>query len=391
MSTFTNYKDLIEEGDLVLIWISRDNIKPLVIDSTQTFNTRYGSFPHKDMIGKPYGSQIFIRTKGVKKKAAFIHVFQPTPELWTLSLPHRTQIVYTPDSSYIMQRMNCNPETVVIEAGTGSGSFSHTFARTVSKLYTYEFHEVRYEQAREEFARHGLLDENVVITHRDVCQDGFEIKRDQTTSYQFSDDDVEAEVVSIRADVVFLDLPAPWEAIPHLDAVIDTERLVQICCFSPCIEQVDKTIEVLEANGWGNIEMVEVQGRQYESRRQMVRTLDEAIGRLKDVKRRKMEGIEKRKRQLEVAVATAAVTDTSDTSSTAANSETSTPEPWTEKTKYNPFGKGSRVKEGDENYGWKQVTKVESEVKSHTSYLTFASKIMNIKKYKEPEPSSSTQ
>ena len=104
MSAFSEYRDVIKEGELVLVWISRDNIKPIKVDSNETFNTRYGSFPHKLMIGKPYGSQIAIRTKG-SNKFAFIHVLQPTPELWTLSLPHRTQIVYTPDSSYIMERL----------------------------------------------------------------------------------------------------------------------------------------------------------------------------------------------------------------------------------------------------------------------------------------------
>ena len=101
MSCFSEYKDLIQEGDQALAWISRNNIKPITIEADGVFNTRYGSFPHSDMIGKPYGSQIAIRTKSLNK-FAFIHILQPTPELWTLSLPHRTQIVYTPDSSYIM-------------------------------------------------------------------------------------------------------------------------------------------------------------------------------------------------------------------------------------------------------------------------------------------------
>lgn len=36
-------------------------------------------------------------------------------------------------------------------AGTGSGSFSHSAARTIGKtgrLYSYEFHEDRFKQAR---------------------------------------------------------------------------------------------------------------------------------------------------------------------------------------------------------------------------------------------------
>ncbi|OXB40964.1 uncharacterized protein HLK63_L09691 [Nakaseomyces glabratus] len=362
VEVFDKYKDLIQEGDLALIWISRDNIKPVTINANETFNTRYGSFPHKDMIGKPYGSQIAIRTK-VAKKFAFVHVMQPSPELWTLSLPHRTQIVYTPDSSYIMQRLNCSPNSRVIEAGTGSGSFSHAFARSVGQLYSYEFHPVRYEQATEEFKEHGLLDKNTIITHRDVCKDGFTIKKTDETSYQFKADE---EQLQIKADVIFLDLPAPWEAIPHIDSVIDNDEKVGLCCFSPCIEQVDKTLEVLEKHGWFNVEMVEIQGRQYESRRQMVRSLDDALERLSDIKKRKLAMVERRQKaeeELEKKI--------------EANEKNlpELPPKSIEKSKFNPFGKGYRVKEGDANFQWKEVTKVESEIKSHTSYLTFAYKI----------------
>ncbi|CCF59211.1 hypothetical protein KAFR_0G01770 [Kazachstania africana CBS 2517] len=367
MSYFTEYKDVIQEGDLALIWISRDNIKPITIDVTATFNTRYGSFPHKDMIGKKYGSQIAIRTK-TNKKFAFIHVLQPTPELWTLSLPHRTQIVYTPDSSYIMQRLNCGPSSTVIEAGTGSGSFSHAFARSVKQLYTFEFHPVRYEQALKEFKDHGLLEENVIITQRDVCANGFTIKKGDLTSVTFSDTE---ESVDIGANAIFLDLPSPWDAIPHLDEVISHNEKVGLCCFSPCIEQVDKTLEVLEKFGWTNVEMVEIQGKQYESRRQMVRTLDDAMERLKDIKKRKLEGVERRKRQLEN------LENDDGNIEDEEEKKILEPQPLTEKTKYNPFGKGSRIREGDSNYEWKQVTKMETEVKSHTSYLTFAFKTMN--------------
>ncbi|CEP64985.1 tRNA 1-methyladenosine methyltransferase subunit GCD14 LALA0_S15e01860g [Lachancea lanzarotensis] len=363
MSQFSEYKDLIQAGDLALAWISRDNIKPVRITPGATFNTRYGSFPHDDMIGKPFGSQIAVRTRG-SNKFGFIHVLQPTPELWTLSLPHRTQIVYTPDSSYIMQRLQCSPHSRVIEAGTGSGSFTHAFARSAGFVFSYEFHEVRYGQAKQEFEDHGLLrDGNLAITHRDVCQDGFAIgKNDTTTFFENLQSDDGVSPAKIDANVVFLDLPAPWTAIPHLEEVISQDSKVSVCCFSPCIEQVDKTVEMLEKHGWVDIEMVEIQGKQYESRRQMVRHLDHALQRLRDVRERKQIGLERRKRMFNKLISD--------------QEEPYEERPETPKTEYNPFGKGSRVKEGDTGFKWKEVSKVESEIKSHTSYLTFASKIV---------------
>lgn len=44
-------------------------------------------------------------------------MLRPTPELWTLALPHRTQILYHPDISYITMWLAIKPGSVVIEAG----------------------------------------------------------------------------------------------------------------------------------------------------------------------------------------------------------------------------------------------------------------------------------
>lgn len=166
------------------------------------------------MLGKKFGSQI-----PSKARTGFIYLLHPTPELWTLALPHRTQILYAPDISYIVGKLRVGPGSKIIEAGTGSGSFTHSFARTVGaagKVYTFEFHERRCETARTEFDAHGLLrcgDEEIVrLTHRDVCKAGFALSDTQYT-----------------ADAVFLDLPAPWEAVPHLTPFL--EGTMRLCCF----------------------------------------------------------------------------------------------------------------------------------------------------------------
>ena len=333
---FIDRKKYIAEGDLVLVYVSRTIIKPIYVKSGENFNTRFGSFPHDTMIGLEFGSQITT-----PKDRGFVYLLQPTPELWTMSLPHRTQIVYTPDSSYILQRLDVRVGSKVIEAGTGSGSFTHAFARTVNsegKLFSFEFHESRYEQARDEFLMHGLV--NTTITHRDVCTNGFDI-----------------ENISLDADAIFLDLPSPWEAIPHLKSVIATDRRVGICCFSPCFEQVVKTVESLQKEGWSGIELTETQGRLYESHKAMKREVDDAVKRLKFVKEKQREGLALIK--------------------TGKRPRKDEDEALTKERDYgfNPFGKGKRIIEGDEEFEWFNVTRLEAEVKTHTSYLVFATKM----------------
>ncbi|THH10814.1 hypothetical protein EW146_g8257 [Bondarzewia mesenterica] len=216
-------------------------VQSLVVTPGKEFNSKYGNYRHSDLVGLPYGSKVGSRTaKG------FIHVLRPTPELWTLALPHRTQILYVADIAFITSWLNIRPGSLVIEAGTGSGSFSHSVARTVGpsgKLWSYEFHEARANKAREEFIRHGMSD-IVTLAHRNVCKDGFTI--------------VDA------ADSVFLDLPAPWEAVEHAKKALRRDCITRICCFSPCIEQVLRTVSALNDAGFTDITMYETLLRPHE-------------------------------------------------------------------------------------------------------------------------------
>jgi tRNA (adenine57-N1/adenine58-N1)-methyltransferase len=347
-------------------------------------NTRFGSFPHSTLIGKPWGSQILAsrvdtgsrgrRGKGKEEKrkreeseatqpakiprlnevehegeregalveaaadanttqnineeeakeedvatpvspkgeseavaaqSGFIHLLPPTPETWTSSLPHRTQVVYTPDYSYILHRIRARPGTSIIEAGAGSGSFTHASARAVysgyahtdeqatkrrklGKVWSFEFHESRHEKLQKEIEEHGF-EGLVQVTHRDVCEDGFLV-----------------DAKSPNAEAIFLDLPAPWIALRHLTrsrpspiktpsnngtpsgtpngteqteqdvapkpfvSPLNPSTPVHICTFSPCIEQVQRTVSAMRKLGWVDISMVEVTQRRLEIRRERI-------------------------------------------------------------------------------------------------------------------------
>ena len=82
---------------------------------------------------------------------SWVTVLHPTPELWTLTLPHRTQIVYSTDSSIIIMELGLHPGSKVVEAGTGSGSLTHCLARSVAPdghVFTFDFHQQRVKMAK---------------------------------------------------------------------------------------------------------------------------------------------------------------------------------------------------------------------------------------------------
>ncbi|KAK2880140.1 tRNA (adenine-N(1)-)-methyltransferase catalytic subunit trm61 [Arthroderma sp. PD_2] len=315
-----------EADSLAVLHLRRDHLIATILkthddenlgyDEGKVTTTRFGSFPHSTLIGSQWGSQIIAskvdtgsrgrrpkRAKApnpLKRKAAdtdiseatsenqpshktavsassgFIHILQPTPESWTSSLPHRTQVVYTPDSSYILHRLRVRPGSTIIEAGAGSGSFTHASARAVfsgypsstddsrrGKVCSFEFHSQRVESIRRELREHGL-DGIVRLNHRDVCEDGFLL----------ADRSIDNE--SPRANAIFLDLPAPWLALKHLVrepadgkvSPLDPSTPVHICTFSPCLEQAQQTISTLRQYSWLSISMVEVAHKQIEVRRE---------------------------------------------------------------------------------------------------------------------------
>lgn len=119
--SFRKTKEIIEDGDVVILYLSPNkmyslevkakifNKKDEIVDNV--FQTTYGALKVISLIGQKYGSKVKL-TRG------WAYVLQPTPELWTLTLPHRTQIIYSPDISLIIHLMELKPGSVIIETGS---------------------------------------------------------------------------------------------------------------------------------------------------------------------------------------------------------------------------------------------------------------------------------
>ena len=223
-----------------------------------------------------------------------------------MALPHRTQVVYTPDYSLVLQRLRALPGTQLIEAGAGSGSFSHAAARAVfsgypdgsrkrrGKVWSFEFHEKRCETLQKEVRDHAM-DGLVEVNHRDVYEDGFTVM--STEGKQ-----------QVQATAVFLDLPAPWLALPRLrrkgghpkaigegkdgdetnevmangtheqeDGPLDSKAPIHICCFLPCMEQVQRTVTTLKTLAWQEVSVVEVAAKRIDIRRERTGIQEEGL------------------------------------------------------------------------------------------------------------------
>nr|GME06986.1 tRNA (adenine(58)-N(1))-methyltransferase catalytic subunit TRMT61A [Ipomoea batatas] len=235
----------IKYGDLVIVYEKHDAMKAVKVSENGVLQNRFGAFKHSDWIGKSFGSKVFGH------KGGFVYLLAPTPELWTLVLSHRTQILYIADISFVVMYLEIVPGCVVLESGTGSGSLTTSLARAVAPtghVYTFDFHEQRAASAREDFEKTGLS-KLVSVEVRDIQGAGF------------------PEELSGRADSVFLDLPQPWLAIPSAGKMLKEDGI--LCSFSPCIEQVQHSCEALSSQ-FTDIRTFEVLLRTYEVRQKIL-------------------------------------------------------------------------------------------------------------------------
>ena len=354
---FTEYKDTIAEGDLVIFYFTPQSSFPIRMVKDGCFNGKFGYYLHNDAIGRRYGTRLMGRgkrqviragrrrpgsggattsgtttttgttgtTTNEEGRPVAAYLLHPTPELWTMLLPHRTQIIYTPDISFITMGLDLGPGKRVVESGTGSASFTHALARTVcgprltggdvggdvggdsgggatdatinpsdnpsdhpssstpvtttsrqGHVYTFEYHETRMQAARQELLDHGCADV-VTVTHRDVYNGGFQLAGDihggldcvssiDGTCPSPSSSSVLSSLDG-AIDAVFLDLPEPWRAVEHCGRLFRRGGVGRVCCFSPCIEQVQRTCDALRKHGFTDILMYECLERTWDVKR----------------------------------------------------------------------------------------------------------------------------
>lgn len=84
----------IRDGDLVII-DEGDKLTQLYLKKGASLNNHLGCFRHDDLIGRPFGHRAQPSDKPHSRNC-YVNVLAPTPELWSLSLSHRTQILCAP-------------------------------------------------------------------------------------------------------------------------------------------------------------------------------------------------------------------------------------------------------------------------------------------------------
>ena len=220
----------LRAGELVLLTDRKGRRYLVSLVEGGEFHTHAGSVAHDALVGGAEGMQ--VRTT----RNAELTVWRPTLGEYVLKMPRGAQVVYPKDSAAILMQADVFPGARVLESGVGSGALSLSLLRAGAVVLGYEI--------REDFAQRAM--ENVTSFL------GF----DATERYQVEIRDCYQGIEAEELDRVVLDLPEPWQAVPHAAASLVPGGI--LVAYTPSIVQAVQLREACEAGPWAAGSTVEV-------------------------------------------------------------------------------------------------------------------------------------
>ena len=210
------------EGDMAML-IDRKGRRYLVrLSSTGALHTHVGVLPHQDIIGKDQGSWL-RSTKGQTFLA-----LKPTLGEYAQHMPRATQVIYPKDLGNILIMADIFPGCRVVEAGLGSGALTMALLQAAGPRGRVTSYEVRTEQVPR------------VLTN-------MEAYLGEIGNLQVQEGDIYQGIEEQDIDRVVLDVPEPWNVVPHAAEVLKPGGI--LLCFLPTVLQVHRLTGTLDDDG----------------------------------------------------------------------------------------------------------------------------------------------
>lgn len=234
-------KQFIEDLDREVTTVKEKRF--YIDDLSKDFSTQYGTIKRSDL--KRTGT---VRSSQEKEfnifDASFIDNYRRIKRL--------PQIVPLKDIGHIIARTGIGPGSMVIEGGTGSGALAIMLARLCKKVYSYETEKKHLDVARQNIR--DLQIKNITLKNRSMY------------------DRIEEK----DADLVCLDLPAPWKALENAENALKPGGF--IVSYSPTIVQTADFVNAMAGMpGFLHLSTVELIERKWEVDKRKVRPMSKSI------------------------------------------------------------------------------------------------------------------
>jgi tRNA (adenine57-N1/adenine58-N1)-methyltransferase catalytic subunit len=235
-----------EPGERALLVDDRGRRFLVRLQTGATFHFHGGAIPHDLILGSEEGTLVHSTT------GAGLVCLRPRLADFVLKMPRGAQVIYPKDIGAVIVYADIAPGSVVLEAGTGSGSLTIALCRATGpegRVISYESRNDFYERAGENLeAFFGKLPPWLDLRRgdvRDVSQEG--------------------EVF----DRVILDLPEPWTVLQDVAGCLRAGGI--LCTFLPTTDQVKNAVLALRRQGFAEVETFEVLMRSWHVTERSVR------------------------------------------------------------------------------------------------------------------------
>jgi tRNA (adenine57-N1/adenine58-N1)-methyltransferase catalytic subunit len=221
---------LLGPGERVMLVDSKRRHYLITLKAAGEFHSHKGVVRHDDLIGRPEGCTV-VSTRNEPYTA-----LRPTLEDFVLLMPRGAQVIYPKDLGAILVLADVAPGQRVFESGVGSGALSAAMLRAGAAIVGYELREDFANRAKSNVA--SFLGDDAVARYR------VEVRN----AYDGIDDG--------PYDRVALDLPEPWQVVPHAEKALAAGGI--LCAYTPSIVQASQTREALAGGPWVEARTLEV-------------------------------------------------------------------------------------------------------------------------------------
>jgi len=181
---------VFREGDHALIVDRRGRHYLIQLDPSASFHTHVGNFPHADLIGQNEGTWV------TTAQGHNLIAFKPSLADFTREMPRIATVIYPKDLGAIITYGDIFPGATVLEAGSGSGVLTLALLRAVGTGGRVISYDLRADMIERTAA-------NVASIH------------EETPNLELKQGDVYEGFAESGLDRIVLDLPEPWQVVPH--------------------------------------------------------------------------------------------------------------------------------------------------------------------------------
>ena len=241
---------MLAEGETVQFVDFKDRRYLVTLEAGKEFHSHAGAVAHDDLIGTAEG-RIVRSTKG----STYL-VLRPTLAERSLKMPRGAQVIYPKDLGPLVMIADIFPGARVFESGVGSGALSMTMLRSGAEITGYEL--------REDFAQRAKNNVSDFLGEETLERYDVQLR----SAYDGIDE--------TDFDRVVLDLPEPWQVVPHAATALRTGGI--IVAYTPSITQVSKFRDALKDHSFAMAETTEFMQRGWHVEGQAVRPDHRMVG-----------------------------------------------------------------------------------------------------------------